>query len=81
LHAKIIELETTLNRIRDQINGMEDNTQATLLYKRYVLMEDWVTINIEMQRIPWRSMYRIHDLALVHFFKKYLSKVAVNGSK
>ena len=81
LHAKITELETTLNRIRDQINGMEDNTQATLLYKRYVLMEDWVTINIEMKRIPWRSMYRIHDLALVHFFEQYLSKVAVNGSK
>lgn len=74
LQAKIIELETILNRIRDQINGLEDNVQATLLYKRYVLMEDWVTINIELQKIAWRRMFDIHSSALLMFFQKYLKE-------
>lgn len=81
LQAKITELETTLNRIRDQINGLEDNTQATLLYKRYVLMEDWVTINIEMQKVAWRNMFRVHDAALIYFFEKYLGKMSSNVTK
>ena len=84
LQKKITELETTLNRIRDQINGMEDNTQATLLYKRYVLMEDWVTINIELQKIAWRRMFDIHSSALLMFFQKYLKEnggSALNCSK
>jgi archaellum component FlaC len=81
LQAKITELETTLNRIRDQINGLEDNVQATLLYKRYVLMEDWVTINIEMKKVAWRNMFRVHDSGLIHFFEKYLEKVSSNVTK
>lgn len=81
LQAKIIGLETILNRIRDQINGLEDNVQATLLYKRYVLMEDWVTINIELQKIAWRRMFDIHSSALLMFFQKYLKEKGEKRTK
>lgn len=74
LIAKIREKEAVLNRIRGQIDGMDNNVYATLLYKRYVLMEDWAWINKEMMVLGWRRMYVVHSQALLSFYNLYLIK-------
>lgn len=66
-NVNLIELE---DEIRDKVNGIQNRTYRTVLYKRYILMLDWQEIADEMN-YTFRHVTRLHGEALQDFSKQY----------
>lgn len=55
-----------MKEIIQAIDDMDDVEERILLRKRYIFMEHWEQIAVEMH-LSWRSTFRKHGSALEHF--------------
>lgn len=81
--AKVVDLERYINKriiylldlkaeIEKQIDEMPNSLYRSLLYKRYVLRMDWLTIADELGYSVQRC-YQVHGDALSQYAQMYLS--------
>lgn len=66
----ICDYEDMRDRIVEEITGLENEQEITVLYERYVRGKYWDRIASEMHYSK-QHIFRIHGRALVSFAKKY----------
>lgn len=72
IRAEVTELAKTKHAIMNQINGMEKQDYATLLFKRYVEYKSLESISAEMN-YNYGYTRQLHGYALQAFAKQYLA--------
>lgn len=67
----LIIYEIKRDQIVDEIRGLEDATQAAVLYARYVQHKRWDVIALELH-FSIQRVFQVHGNALISFTAKYL---------